>query len=117
MVRFAVAGVIVIGLSIAAQADEKNDAKKDEPRKGTVTGVVTANDGKSLEVKADGEEKGRKYVPHWRGGTPAQGGGPDKVMIADIKKSPVKSRVRIEWEFEEHFRLLKIEVLKKPDAN
>jgi hypothetical protein len=116
MHRFVAAGVLMIGLTIAAQADEKKDAKKDEPRKGTVAGVVTANDGKSIEIKADGEEKARKYIPHWRGGNPAQGGGPDKDMIADIKKTPVKSRVRIEWEFEEHFRVLKIEILKKADA-
>jgi hypothetical protein len=65
-------------------------------------------------VTADGEEKGRRYVPHWRGGAPADGGGPDKDMVARIKDTPLKSRVRIEWEFEERARVIKIDVLKKP---
>jgi hypothetical protein len=94
------------------------DDKKDEKRKGTVAGVVTkkADDGKWIEVKADGEEKARKYVPHWRGGAPADGGGPDKTMVAEIKKIPLKSRVRLEWVFEERPRVEKIEILKKGNA-
>ncbi|HVK13957.1 MAG TPA: hypothetical protein VM597_34765 [Gemmataceae bacterium] len=104
------AGLIGLALS-PAPAD---DSKKDEKRKGTVTGVVTKKDdaGKWIEVKADGEEKGRKYVPHWRGGAPADGGGPDKKMLAEIKKVTLKSRVRLEWTFEERPRVEKIEVLK-----
>ena len=63
-------------------------------------------------MKADGEEKARKYVPHWRGGNPDKGGGPDKAMVAEIRKVPLKSRVRVEWSFEERPRVEKIEVLK-----
>ena len=51
-------------------------------------------------------------MPHWRGGNPDKGGGLDKAMIAEIKKLPLKSRVRIEWAFEERPRVEKIEVLK-----
>jgi hypothetical protein len=94
---------------------EKKDDKKDEPRKGTVTGVVSAKGDNWIEVKADGEEKARRYVPHWRGGAPAAGGGPDKEMVAEIKKTPLNSRVKIDWEFEERARVVKIEVLKKPE--
>ena len=47
-----------------------------------------------------------------RGGNPAQGGGLDKKMIAELKKIPVKSRVRMDWTFEERPRVEKIEVLK-----
>ena len=92
------------------------DHKKDEKRGGTVTGVVTAKGDTWIEVKGDGEEKGRKYVPHWRGGNPADGGGLDKKMLAEIKAVPVKSRVRLEWTFEERPRVEKIEVLKKPET-
>jgi acetyl esterase/lipase len=84
----------------------------EDRRKGTVTGVVTAKGENWIEVKADGEEKARRYVPHWRGGAPAQGGGPDKEMVARIKEVPVKSRVRLEWVFEERPRVETIEVLK-----
>src|SRR5688572_29785487 len=62
------AGVLALALTITtARAD---DAKKspDEGKKGTVTGVVTAKGEAWIEVKADGEEKARKYTPHWKGG-------------------------------------------------
>lgn len=95
---------------------EQEDKKKEEARKGTVTGIVSAKGTNWIEVTADGEEKGRRYVPHWKGGAPADGGGPDKAMLAKIKDTPLKSRVRIEWEFEERPRVLTIEVLKKPGA-
>jgi hypothetical protein len=88
---------------------------KDEARKGSVTGVVTAKGDNWIEVKADGEEKVRRYVPHWRGGAPAQGGGPDKQMVAQIKKAPLNGRVKLDWTFEERPRVEKIEVLKKAD--
>jgi hypothetical protein len=113
--RFVAAGVLLIGLALAAPAQDKKDAKKEEVRKGTVTGMVTAKGDAFIEVKADGEEKARRYVPHWRGGAPAQGGGPDKDMVAKIKETPLQSRVRIEWVFEERPRVEKIEILKKPD--
>ena len=85
-------------------------------RKGTVTGTVTAKGPNWIEVKADGEAKGRRYVPHWRGGNPDQGGGPDKKMVAAIQEVPLKSRVRIEWVFEERPRVEKIEVLHKGES-
>lgn len=112
--RIALAGFLTVGLLGFASAQEK----KDEPRKGTVTGVVTAKPTKKgevwIEIKADGEVKGRKYVPQWKGGAPAQGGGFDKDIVARIKETPVNSRVRIEWFFEERPRVMKLEILKKP---
>lgn len=115
--RLVLAGVFAAScLGLAAAQDKKPEDKKDEPRKGTVTGVVTGKGENFIEVKADGEEKARKYVPHWKGGLPKDGGGPDKTMLAKIKETPVNSRVKIEWEFEERARVVKIEILKKPDA-
>jgi hypothetical protein len=97
------------------KVEKKDDKKSDEGRKGTVTGVVSAKGDNWIEVKADGEEKARRYVPHWKGGAPAAGGGPDKEMVAEIKKVAVNSRVKLDWEFEERARVVKIEVLKKPE--
>ena len=97
------------------KVEKKDDKKGEEGRKGTVTGVVTAKGDNWLEVKADGEEKARRYVPHWKGGAPDKGGGPDKDMVAEIKKVAVNSRVKLDWEFEERARVVKIEVLKKPE--
>ncbi len=119
-------GVGMIGLCLVAggaedkkpdeKKVEKKDEKKDEKdRKGAVTGVVTAKGDNWIELKADGEEKARKYVPQWKGGAPAAGGGPDKDMVAQIKTVAVNSRVKIDWLFEERFRVMKLEVLKKPE--
>lgn len=93
--------------------DTKKPDKKDEARMGMVTGVVTAKGDNWIEVKADGEEKARRYVPHWKGGAPAAGGGPDKDMIAEIKKVTLNSRVELKWVFEERPRVEKITILKK----
>src|SRR4051794_8468616 len=108
---WALAVAVVGGIAVA----QKEKDKKDEPRKGVVTGDVTAKGDNWLEVKADGEEKARRYVPHWRGGLPKDGGGPDKDMGARIKETAVNSRVKLDWEFEERARVVKIEVLKKPE--
>jgi hypothetical protein len=116
-VRLTLAALLTAGcVTVAGFGQEKKDEKqKDESRKGTVTGVVTAKGDNWIEVKADGEEKARRYVPHWKGGLPKDGGGPDKEMVAEIQKVAVNSRVKIDWEYEERARVVKIEVLKKPD--
>lgn len=97
-------------LCCSSLADEP---KKEAGKKGTITGIVTAKAANWIEVKADGEEKGRRYIPHWRGGAPKDGGGPDKEMVAKLKDVPLKARVRLDWTFEEHYRVEKVEVLKK----
>lgn len=101
-------------VGITGALRSQGDKKEGKPgqRKGELTGVVTGKGDNWIEVKADGEEKARKYVPHWRGGNPNMGGGPDKAMVAELKKVPLKSRVRLEWSFEERPRVEKIEVLK-----
>jgi hypothetical protein len=108
--RLAIVIVVVAAGTVAAQAP-----KKEAEKKGTVTGVVTAKGDNWIEVKADGEEKARRYVAHWRGGNPKDGGGPDKETVARIKETPIKARVRLEWSFQERPRVDKIEVLKKED--
>ena len=107
------AATFVLALTIVGSRTTAEEPKKEGEKKGTVTGVVTAKGENWIEVKADGEEKARRYVPHWRGGNPKDGGGPDKEMVAKIKEVPVKARVRLEWTFEERPRVEKIEVLRK----
>ena len=106
---------LVLSLAAVADAVGKAQEKKADERRGEVVGVAVAKSGFWVEVKADGEEKARRYVPHWRGGAPKDGGGPDKEMVAKLKEVPVNSRVRLEWVFEERPRVEKIEVLKKGD--
>jgi hypothetical protein len=110
ILRLAALTAISIWMNGATSAEEP---KKDGEKKGTVTGVVTAKGDNWIEVKADGEEKARRYVPHWRGGAPKDGGGPDKEMVKTLKEVPLKARVRLEWSFEERPRVEKIEVLRR----
>ncbi len=116
-----VAAMLVVGAwadlpAFAADPKEpdKKDEKKEEKKSGTAVGEVTAKGDNYVEVKADGEEKARKYVPRWVGGLPKDGGGPDKDMLKTIKELKVGSRVKLEWEFEERPRVVKVEVLKEP---
>lgn len=102
--------IAILAILLGVNYGRSDDPKKDPEKKGTVTGVVTAKGDNWIEVKADGEEKARRYVPHWRGNA---GGGPDKEIVAKIKEIPLKSRVRLEWVFNERPRVEKIEVLKK----
>ena len=102
----------------AINAQEKNADKKDKDavKKGKVIGVLVGigKEKKAIEVKADGEEKARIYVPHWVGGAPAQGGGPDKKMLKVFSELKVGSRVEVTWEFEERLRAVEVKVLQAP---
>ncbi len=100
----------------AASAQDKKDEKKEAGKHGKVIGILVGvgKEKKSIEVKADGEEKPRVYVPHWVGGAPAQGGGPDKKMLEVFSKLKVGSRVEVKWEFEERLRAVEVKVLHLP---
>ena len=107
---------MVLMLVVHVQAGEKKEQKKEETRKGKVIGTLVNKGPAFIEVKADGEEKGRRYIPHWVGGAPDKGGGPDKAVVKLIKDLKVGSRVEVVWEFEEHFRVLGVKVLRAPDG-
>jgi hypothetical protein len=96
--------------------ERKPDEKKEEKKSGTVAGMLMAKGDNWIEVKADGEEKARKYTPQWLGANLQQGAGLDKKMLEVIKGLKVGSRVRLEWEFDERARVVKVEVLKAPDS-
>jgi hypothetical protein len=107
---------MVLSLATATGANQKPDRgnaaeRGDGVRKGAVTGVVTAKGENWIDVRGDGEERARRYVPRWRGGAPAAGGGLDKEMVARIGEIPVHSRVKLDWAFDERPRVEKIEVL------
>ena len=110
--------VAVIGAGGAALGqDKKKEKDPNEGKKGKVIGTLTAKDDKSIEVKADGEEKARKYVPRWVGGAPAKGGGLDKDVLTTIKELKVGSRVEVEWLFQERFRAIAIKLIAPPKAD
>lgn len=88
--------------------------KKDTSKKGRTIGVLTAKADNFIEVKADGEVKGRKYVPRWIGGLPADGGGLDKTMLKTFRALTIGSRIEVDWIFEERLRAIKVKVLQVP---
>ena len=91
-------------VSSASTAQEKEEKKSEKTKSGTAIGILVSKDKNSIDVKADGEEKPRKYVPHWRGGEPAKGGGLDKDMLKKFGELKVGSRIEVKWEFEERLR-------------
>lgn len=107
-------------LSSAGQAGDKKEGKKEvkkdakEGRKGTTIGVLVKKAKNAIFVQADGEEAPRPYVPQWRGGLPAKGGGLDKTMLKTFEKLKVGSRVEVQWVFEERLRALAVKVLDEP---
>src|SRR5262245_34786103 len=107
------AGVLLTMLLVSASAPTAQEKQADEKDKKTVklkavVGSVTNRDKNFIEVKADGEEKPRRYVPHF----PGMPGGTEKATLDLMPKIAIGSRVRLEWLFDERPRVMKIEVLK-----
>lgn len=82
--------------------------KTPEARGGKTVGVVTSKGEAFIEVRSDGEEKPRRYMPNWVGGA---GGGLDKAMLQTIGRTTVGSRVKLDWRFDERPRVTKIEAI------
>lgn len=96
----------------AFATQEKKETDKKEGKKGKTIGLLTAKSANFIEVKADGEVKGRKYVPRWIGGAPATGGGLDKNMLKTFAALKVGSRLQVDWVFEERLRAVAVKVLQ-----
>lgn len=117
LASFGLLGTLLLAFTAAGAQEKKAEDKAQKAGKhGKVVGILVGigKEKKSIEVKADGEEKARVYVPHWVGGAPAQGGGPDKKMLAVFSKLKVGSRVEVTWEFEERLRAIEVKVLRAP---
>lgn len=95
----------------AEKEREKPRERPEEPkeRSGTFTGRITKLDGSKVTVKSENGEE-RRFIPHWRGGMPDKGGGFDQEMVRRLKEFKVGDKVRIEWVFEEHYR---VEAIRK----
>jgi len=110
--RSAVWGALaMLGLGTALRAEPT------EGQKGTLTGLLTAKGEAWIEVRADGDQDAKRYIPHWRGGLPKDGGGPDKAMLDAIKKLRVPNRVKLDWEFAEHLRVNSVEIIEPKEKS
>ncbi|MBI2806867.1 MAG: hypothetical protein HYX68_17955 [Planctomycetes bacterium] len=109
-------GVLTTGESAALAQDKKKKEKNPlEGKKGTAIGTLVSKGPNFIEVRADGEEKGRKYMPQWIGGAPAKGGGLDKKILKIFSGLKIGSRVEVQWLYHERFRAMGVKVLKKAD--
>lgn len=91
--------IMAINLGLALMWLSSAGVTQEKRRTGTLSGVVTgkgnSKDGRNgwVEVKADGEEKGRRYWP----AADKKVGGPDREILAAIRKVEIGVRVRMEW--------------------
>ena len=88
LVAVALWGLAQGGGPVSAGEDKKAEKGEKKKRGGVVVGTLTAIDKKFnyIEVKADGEEKARRYVPRWIGGLPGKGGGLDQKMVKQLRR-------------------------------
>jgi hypothetical protein len=110
--RIVCGSITVLALVAFAAGAQEKDKKEEKGKSGTAIGILVAKDKAWIELKADGEEKPRRYVPHWVGGNPADGGGPDKKMLKVFHDLTVGSRIEVKWEFEERLRAVEVKVLR-----
>ena len=95
----------------------KKAKSPEEGKKGTTVGLLVERGKDFILVKGDGEEKARRFVPQWKGGAPAQGGGPDKEVLKVFHDLKIGSRVEVKWVFEERLRALEVKVLRPPQGS
>lgn len=81
-----------------------------EKKEGSTEGVVTIVNENWFEIKIKKGEKVRieRFMPHWKGGNPNEGGGLDKEMLKEIAKLKVGDVVTVKWVYEERKRVIKI---------
>lgn len=100
-------GGVLAGTAFAAPETPPKEVK------GQITGEITKKDGAKITVK--GEERSLTLMPHWRGGMPKDGGGFDKEMVKRLEHFKVGDKVKVTWEFEEHYRIVAIEPVKRTE--
>jgi hypothetical protein len=94
-----------VGVAFAAPEPAPKETK------GQITGEIIKKDGAKITVK--GEETTLTLMPHWRGGNPKDGGGFDKEIVKRLERFKVGDKVKVTWEFEEHYRIVTIDRVEK----
>jgi hypothetical protein len=75
-----------------------------EVKSGIFLGVVTSAAENAVSVQ-DKAGKSETFVPHWLGGNPTEGGGPDQKVSAMIARLGVGDTVEITWEWKGAYRV------------
>jgi hypothetical protein len=104
---------VVVGKESApAPAPPKPKARGDEvTAKGTLVGTVAAKGPAWIEITGE-DGKTQRYISEWRGGMPADGGGPDKEVVGQIQALKPGDRVRLRWHLDHHLRVEAIDPLR-----
>ncbi len=85
--------------------------KKKQEKSGFTTGIIVAKEGSTVEIRKDGEDTARRYLPPWKGGKPEDGGGFDEDIVAKIEDIPAGNRIFFSWAQDEQLRLTDIQLL------
>lgn len=104
LLTWLIGAFLVTGIGAAGLPCASAQQKKEADKTGSVTGKVTDKGGHWIDVKADGEEKARRYYC-----------GSDQAALKAVKNTEVGSRVRLAWRYREVFRVVEIDVLRAPD--
>lgn len=118
MLRLASTTLIALSLACLSAADmprphkpmEGGGVEVPQERSGYEKGEVLSVNENSFTIRS---VKGynRTYTPHWRGGMPKDGGGPDKEMVAAIRTLVPGETIELKWEWEERYRVI---ALRRP---
>lgn len=81
-----------------------------DKKEGSTEGVVTIVNETWFEIKINKGDKVRveRFMPHWKGGNPKDGGGLEKEMLQEIAKLKVGDTVSVKWVYDERKRVTKI---------
>ncbi len=102
---FALALVCLATLTLVAAEREEPPAERRGVDRGVITELSPVRG--ALTLRSD-QGYVRAYIPQWKGGMPKEGGGPDPVIVERLRTLAVGDRVELAWEWEEHYRLVKI---------
>jgi hypothetical protein len=110
MLRKALWVMALVGVAVLV-ADRMQAFAAEKGETGTLNGVIAAKGETWIEVRADGEEGSKRYIPRWIGGLPKNGGGFEKSMLEKIAKVKVGNQVKLSWLMEEHLRVTALDVI------
>lgn len=74
---------------------------------GRTLGTVVGQGGRWVDLKSDSGTVVR-YIPHWVGGAPKDGGGPEKRTLKAIAQLRPGDRVVLSWSVDRHVRIEEI---------
>ena len=101
-------------VTIAWVQDGERRRIRDIDGEGVLEGIITSLGDAWLEVQTEGKHKVKLRAP-WRGGNPADGGGPDREVVKKIGTVRVGDEVAVTWAMPEGKRVMDVRLRKAAD--